>query len=150
MELDGKLLIVVGATLRAEIADRPLAYGLHDRVRAWVTRHEASLRSPVEPVVCSDLWYLNHGDLQARPTVCIGGPGVNALSRYLATQLPEEVKPGAAEPKVLIQVDPDFTDLRVCIWGSDHALTAKGVSLFVERYLDGYLRAVATQVEPEG
>ena len=70
---------------------------------------------------------------------------------------PEAELPGAAptppippgEPKVTIMIDPDFTHLRVGIWGTNHELTAKGVELFCERYLDGYLRACVTQVEPE-
>ena len=69
---------------------------------------------------------------------------MNALSSYLARHLVEEDR----EADVLLQIDPDFTDLQACIWGTDHGLTAHGVELFVERYLDGYLRAVATQIEP--
>ena len=33
------VLIVVGAHLRAEEADRPLAYRLCEQVQAWVARH---------------------------------------------------------------------------------------------------------------
>jgi len=39
-------------------------------------------------LVCSDVWYLNNDPLRSRPTISIGGPGVNALSAYLADKLP--------------------------------------------------------------
>jgi len=141
------VLIVVGSSLRAEEADRPLAYRLLRRIEAWAKRHREQMTLRMQPVICTDLWYINHADLQKRPTICLGGPGVNALSAYFAQHLPDDQK-NQPDPRVLIQIDPDFTDLRVCVWGSDHDLTVKGLQLFNRRYLDGFLRAVATQVEP--
>lgn len=144
--LDSLLLIVVGTQLRAEEADRPLAYRLKRRIERWLDEHADVLEGTIDPIVCSDVWYLNNEDLQQRPTISLGGPGVNALSAFFAQNLPEE----ADNPhQVLIQIDPDFIDLRVCIWGTDHRLTVKGLDLFTRRYLDNYLRAVATQVEPK-
>lgn len=140
------VLIVVGAHLRAEIADRPLAYLLQQHIRQWLDKHCQLLDVPIEPVVCSDIWYLNNHLLQQRPTLCLGGPGVNALSAYLSQQLPE---PHVRNQQVVIQIDPEFTDLRVCIWGTNHDLTLKGLDLFTNQYLEGFLRAVATQVEPK-
>ena len=139
-----RVMVVVGSHLRAEEADRPLAYRLIEEIETWKERYEAQLGVEIEPSVCTDLWYLNHDDLRRLPTVCIGGPGVNALSAYLAQHLSDDNK----QADVLLQIDPDYTDLQACIWGTDHALTAHGLQLFVDRYLDGYLRAVATQVEP--
>lgn len=49
---------------------------------------------------------------------------------------------------MIIQLDPEFVDLRVCVWGMNHELTIAALDHFVAKYLDGYLRAVATQVEP--
>ena len=138
------VMIVVGSHLRAEAADRPLAYRLVVEVEQWTERFEAQLGVEIEPMVCTDLWYLNHEELRQRPTICVGGPGVNALSAYLAQHLSEENR----HADVLLQIDPDYTDLQACIWGKDHELTAHGLQLFIDRYLDGYLRAVATQVEP--
>jgi len=80
------------------------------------------------------------------PTITLGGPGVNALSAYLADKLSPAL---VRDEKLLIQLDPDFVDLRVGIWGFDHALTAEALDLFINKYLDSYLTAVATQVEPE-
>ncbi|XAM00311.1 hypothetical protein OT109_02765 [Phycisphaeraceae bacterium D3-23] len=167
------VLIVVGSHLRAEEGDRPLAYRLRSRIEAWRDDHADQLTVPLTPIVCTDLWYLNHEQLQQRPTVCIGGPGVNAYAALSIQQVegaaeveelerydpddPEALEDtgeqfpgggGAGEPKVTIMIDPDFTHLRVGIWGTNHELTAKGVELFSERYLDGYLRACVTQVEP--
>jgi hypothetical protein len=140
------VLIVVGAHLRAEQGDRPLAYRLREQVDNWVDRHRDSLATPIQPVVCTDIWYLNNGSLHVRPTVSIGGPGVNALSSHFAQSITGR---GDDDPQVVIQIDPEFTDLRVSIWGTDHELTAKGLELFFKNYLESFLKAVATQVEPE-
>lgn len=139
------VLIVVGACVRGELADRPLAYKLQKRVRRWLTGHARTLQIDIEPIVCTDVWYLNSEELQTRPTISLGGPGVNSLSALLAQDLEEDPE---AENQVLIQIDPEFTDLRVAIWGTNHALTSKGLDVFSRQYLDGYLRAVATQIEP--
>jgi len=140
------VLIVVGACLRGEVADRPLAYKLQKRVRRWLTQHDAELEVAIDPLVCSDVWYLNSEALQAFPTISIGGPGVNSLAAYLAQDVEDEVS--SDEEQAVIQIDPEFTDLRVSIWGTDHRLTSKGLDVFSRRYLDSYLRAVATQIEP--
>jgi len=110
------VLIVVGSCLRAEEADRPLAYRLGRRIESWVKRHHQKLSLDMHPVVCTDLWYINHQQLQHRPTICIGGPKVNALSAYFAQHLPEAQR-DQPDPRVLIQIDPEFTDLRVCSLG---------------------------------
>ncbi len=141
------VLIVVGAHLRAEQGDRPLAYKLRDQVEAWVSKHSDALATPIQPVVCTDIWYLNHGSLHGRPTVSIGGPGVNALSSHFAQSITGQTDD---DQQVVIQIDPEFTDLRVSIWGTDHDLTAKGLDLFFKDYLESFLKAVATQVEPDG
>ena len=163
------VMLVVGSHLRAEEGDRPLAYALRRRIEAWRREHEEQLSVPLTPIVCTDLWYLNHETLQKRPTICIGGPAVNAYAAISLQQVegqpedtasldtpPDEVIsasiPGSGEggePKVTIMIDPGFTHLRVGVWGTHRDLTAKGVELFCDRYLDDYLRACVTQVEPE-
>ncbi len=52
------------------------------------------------------------------------------------------------DERLMVQLDPEFVDLRACIWGMDHETTVEAVQIFTERYMDGYLRAVATQIEP--
>jgi len=160
------VMIVVGSHLRAEERDRPLAYGLKTRIEHWREMHADQLDVPLTPLVCTDLWYLNHVDLQRRPTICLGGPGVNALAAINANQSDAELgdeqdqggasdqagagkRPESLEPRVTIMIDPDFTHLRVGVWGTDTKLTEKGIELFCDRYLDGYLRACVTQVEPK-
>lgn len=140
------MLVVVGAHLRAETADRPLAYRLVERIRAWMEKHGQAIVPPVMPIVCSDIWYVNDEALQSRPTISIGGPGVNALSAYYHQKLKTAF---AREDDMLIQLDPEFIDLRVSVWGKDHNLTVQALEMFVSKYLDAYLRAVATQVEPK-
>ncbi len=144
-EVGNLLLIVVGAHLRAEIADRPLGYRLAEVISNWLRQRSPKLNVRFAPVVCSDVWYMNQEKLQRRPTISVGGPGVNALSAYYAQKLNPAV---VSENQMIIQLDPEFVDLRVCVWGMNHELTIAALDHFISQYLDGYLRAVATQVEP--
>lgn len=138
------LLVVVGAHLRAEMADRPLAYVLVQQIRTWLDRHAGSLGEAFVPLVCSDIWYVNHRSLQRRPTISVGGPGVNALSAFFVDKLPTALQ----NNDMLIQLDSDLVDLRASVWGMNHETTIKAVNVFAETYLDAFLRAVSTQVEP--
>jgi len=140
------LLIVVGAHLRAEMADRPLAYRLSDRIEDWLEEHALDMNIRLTPVVCSDIWYVNQQALQNRPTVSLGGPGVNALSAYYANKLSSAL---VHDNQMVIQLDPEYVDLRVCVWGMDHEQTVHALDMFDAKYLDGYLRAAVTQVEPQ-
>src|SRR5690349_19038588 len=137
-ESSNLLLIVVGAHLRAETADRPLAYRLRERIHAWLEKHASGLNVPVRPVVCCDLWYMNHEELQGRPTISLGGPGVNALSHFFFQKLEANVLEGrgGGEQDKFIQLDREFIDLRVAIWGMDHDLTVDALELFNREYLD--------------
>ncbi|MEM0914633.1 MAG: hypothetical protein AAGB29_11940 [Planctomycetota bacterium] len=143
------LLIVTGSGLEPEAHDRPLAYDLSDRVVAWCGDHSDVMATPVVPVVVSDLAYLNHKSWRRLPTIGIGGPEQNAFTEYYASFLPEPDPIEDPERQVVIQMDPEFTDLHVSVWGSTSSLTQRGVELFCDDYLDRYLRAVATQVEPK-
>lgn len=140
------MLIVVGSHLRAEVADRPLAYRLRERISAWLEKFALHIDPPVLPVVCSDIWYVNQESLHGRPTISVGGPGVNALSAYFNDKLPAGV---VRRDNMVIQLDPEFVDLRACVWGMNHDSTVDALEFFCREYMDGYLRAVATQVEPK-
>ena len=140
------LLIVVGAHLRAEVADRPLAYNLRRSVVQWLKTRHANLNILAAPIVCSDLWYVNQQSLQKHPTISVGGPGVNALSAYYSQKLTPVL---VRDNQVAIQLDPEYIDLRVCLWGMNHQLTVEALRLFTDKYLEEYLRAVVTQVEPQ-
>jgi hypothetical protein len=129
------LVIVVGAHLRAEVADRPIAETLCLEI---LSRQERAELAGPAPIVCSDLWYLNDQALQRRPTISVGAPEVNAATAHLGSRLATCF---VIEGSLRIQLDPDYVDLRACLWGVDTAATATAVTLFGERYLDGFLDA---------
>ncbi len=140
------LLIVLGAHLGAELADRPLGYRLRDRIVRWQhdTLPPATARTPAasedEPLlaaVCTDLWYLNTPDLMARPTICLGRPELNAASAYWANRLPTAF---VIDETLRIHLDPEFINLQACVWGANDGATASGVDLFEQRYLEPFLR----------
>lgn len=124
------LPIVVGAHLRAELEDRALA----ERVRQAAAERVATL----EPVICTDLWYLNASDLQDRPTIAIGRPGLNAASAYFANRLPTVF---VVESSYQVQMDPELIDLRACIWGTDAAANEAAAEAFITRYLEKFVEA---------
>jgi hypothetical protein len=128
------LLIVVGAHPDAETTDRPLAYRLRDRIRRW--RLEQQL-DPSEPRTCTDLWYVNDRAMLDQPVLSVGAPEVNAASAMLGSRVPTAF---VVEDRFRIQLDPEFVDLRACIWGVDPAATAAGLDIFIDRYLDPFLR----------
>ena len=127
------LLIVVGACLRAETMDRPLAY----RVRDQALRRMYGVAG-FECVVLSDVWYLNSKELHDRPVISIGGPGVNHLSGYLQDQLPTSLM---VEHVLQIQMDLTLKDRRCTVWGMDHENTVEAVETFLEKgHLDRFLK----------
>lgn len=134
------ILIVTGVQLNAELGDRPLAYRVKDEMASAIARltpPEAG-DPPLVPVVVSDVYYLNSEPLQTRPTLSLGGPGVNALSAMLVDKLPTAV---AIENVLVIQMDLDMNDARAAVWGMNHLDTVRAVELFVARkYLDLFVR----------
>src|SRR5215203_4009608 len=140
IDTDRLICIVVGVQLRAELGDRPLAYRIEQELRQ---RLEAALGKPAEgepprlaPVVLSDVYYLNNDELQARPAISVGGPGMNALSAMLVDKLPTAV---AVEDTLVIQMDLDMDDPRCAVWGMNHLDTVRAVELFVNKYLDAFV-----------
>lgn len=150
------VLIVVGAHLRAEAADRPIAYWLRDRVLSWLDarfgraegaeENGARKPDPGDPrpghpcrvVVCTDVWYLNDASLRVWPTISLGGPGVNALSAYLADKLPGVL---VVDDVLMVQMDPELTEQTAAVWGVDHSATVSAAEAFAERYLDSFMTA---------
>lgn len=137
LDLDRIILIVTGAHLRAEIGDRPLAYRLRQAMLDWLGARDLG-SEPDHVVVCSDVWYLNQPELRERATVSVGGPGVNALTAYLADKLGSVF---TVEQRLVVQMDLEFASLSACCWGADHATTVGAVEAFVERYLDDFMSA---------
>lgn len=141
---DNLVLIVVGAHPRAEMHDRPVAYGLRQRIleglsRRGVEGEEGSLT----PLVVSDVWYLNDASLRHRPAVSVGAPGVNALSAYLGDKLPSAF---VVDDTLMVQMDLELAEVMACCWGVDAAATGAAVQAFCDRYLDGFLEAALRQL----
>jgi len=139
LDTESLLLIVVGAHPRAETGDRPQAYRLRQLI---ADRLSASFgpQPPLTPLVVTDVWYINDSGLRRRPTISIGGPGVNALSAYLGDKLPSAF---VVDDRFMVQMDLDLSDLIACCWGVSAEATANAVDAFVQRYLDGFLDASA-------
>ncbi len=138
-DADQLIVIVVGAHPRAEQNDRPLAYRLREQILSWLdARPGDELEFRRQPLVLSDLWYLNDQSLHLAPVVAIGEPEVNAVTARLATHLPTAF---IIEQSFRVQLDPEYIDLKACIWGDRPSSTGGGVDLFTERYLDAFLRS---------
>jgi hypothetical protein len=145
IEVENLILIVTGAHLHAEIGDRPVAYALQKRLTDWLARELPDDPGRPQVLVCTDLWYLNNDPLRARPTISIGGPGVNALTAFLADKLPSAF---AIENVLIVQADLEFTDCLACCWGAEPGATAAAVHAFEERYLDAFMDAAVRAGEP--
>lgn len=133
---DALLLIVVGASIRAELSDRMLAYRLREQIIHWQETHDC--HDPLLPVVCTDLWYLNAAELREQPAITIGDPETNAATAYHARRLPTAF---VIDETLRVQLDLDFIELVGCLWGVNASTTVSAVDLFIERYLDDYLQA---------
>lgn len=132
INLGRTIFVVTGLTLRAEEADRPLAYRLAQEITRRVPEG-----SPWRPLVISDVLFLNDKRLARCPVISIGGPGVNKLSAVVFQELACVL---AVDNTLIIQMDLDMNDLRCCLWGMDHDQTVQALELFLSRgYLDHFL-----------
>ncbi len=137
-QVEDLLLIVVGAHIKAEIADRPLAYRLQRLVRAWQAATLEEGDQVLLPVVCTDAWFLSESDLMRQPCIAIGEAGHNAAVAYYATRLPRAY---VVDNHCAVHCDQEFIDGSVCLWGAHPDGTEAAVEVFVARHLDAYLRA---------
>lgn len=153
---DRLITIVTGIQLRAELGDRPLAYHVEREVRAFLDAHLPE-RQPGElpllaPVVVSDVYYLNNDELQTRPTIAIGGPGMNALTATLVEELPTAL---AIDETLVIQMSLDAgaeaDDAHRCaVWGMNHLDTVRAVETFIAKgYLAAFLNGVMAREQGE-
>lgn len=149
VDIDRLIWIVTGVQLNAELGDRPLAYRVEREIKSRLQNllgetPEGEL-PPLAPAVISDVYYLNSEPARNRPTISIGGPGVNALSAELVNSLPTAV---AIENTLVVQMDVEMSDTRVAVWGMDHLETVRAVDLFIGRgYLDTFIKAVVEASE---
>jgi len=126
--------------LRAELADRPLAY----RMKTFIEQNLDQMGFDSTVVVLSDLWYLNVETLHRLPTISLGGPKVNALSAYLTKRLANAL---VVDNTLIIQMDLDEEDLRACIWGSNCQNTASALDIFIKKgYLGQFLHVAAARL----
>jgi hypothetical protein len=144
IDTDRLIVIVTGIQLKAELGDRPLAYRIEQLVRELI-QAEIPKEAPDDlprfvPVVVSDVFYLNNDEMQTRPTIAIGGPGMNAVSAMLVEPLPTAL---AIENELVIQMDLDMDDPRCAVWGMNHLDTVRAVETFIAKgYLDAFLKGV--------
>ncbi len=129
--------IVVGAHLRAELSDRQHATTIHRSIGSWAK--EQDVTGPPWPLVCSDLWYLNDTELRVQPTICVGHPDINAATAAISSRLETA---HMEDDRFLIQLDPEYIDLKCCIWGVDDEGTQAGVNHFVCGYLPKFLGSI--------
>jgi hypothetical protein len=127
----GLLLIVTGSSLRAEVADRPLAYYLQQKAGAQFERLGAEARR-FRIVVVSDVRWLHQEEWQSLPVVSVGGPGVNLVARKWLEEMPVSM---AVENRFFIQMDPELTEPRASVWGMNNSDTQIAVETFVQRFL---------------
>ena len=130
-------MIVVGVDIEPEEADRPMAYKLKSAI-------EASNKFGRHPfrkcLVISDALYEHDKLIQVCPTIAIGGPGVNAVARELAEKLPVYL---SKNNKYFIQLDRNFKELKISIWGMDRESTAKAIDMFMANgILDDFHKAI--------
>ncbi len=131
--------MVVGAHLRAEAIDRPLAHNVRDQIqRRLESRGAGEIPHLDHALVCTDLWYLNQPELRRRPTITIGPPEVNALTAYLADKIPSA---DARRGEWVVQFESG--DAMAACWGTSPGGTAHAVRVFLDRYLESFLAACA-------
>jgi hypothetical protein len=124
------ILIVTGSTLRAEDADRPLAYFVREQIL-----NRSSTDDILLVHVVSDYRYLNDRKFAELPTISVGGPGVNALSQKWLECVPFIL---IVEDEFFLQMDCNWP-ARSSVWGVDHETTRLAVSTFVDGHLDAFL-----------
>jgi len=134
-DLDNLVFVVCGATLRAEEMDRPLAYRIQEAVYERLEARDSEL----DCMVISDIWYLNNKAYHERPTISIGGPGVNHVSAYWWKRLDSVLN---IENVLLIQMSLDKPP-RACLWGMDHDHTVEALETFQQKgHLDRFVDAI--------
>lgn len=137
IDVNQTILIVVGTDVKPEEFDRPLAYRLQDAVNASSKLGKHPFR---KCLVISDALYKHNKIIQICPTIAIGGPGVNNAAAELVEKLPVYL---SKDNKYFIQLQSDFADPRISIWGMDRASTEEAVEMFIANgILDNFLNAI--------
>lgn len=144
VDTDRLFLIVVGASVEAEVWHRPLAYRLQELIDRWQEQYcDVDI---VDPLVITDAWYMANSQLHRRPCVAIGPPNLNALTAYLSDKIPAVF---GVEQRLVVQADPTFTHQHICLWGSGAAATAEALDAFADRYLEDLLKHIVAEEEEQ-
>ncbi len=134
--MENGILIVAGASLGAELRDRPLAYNLKNIIEGRLDAN--TIHTAV--AVISDMWYLSSENLHHLPVIALGSPGCNALSAYFFKRLENAL---VVDDILTIQMDLQLQDLRVALWGCCQNNTAEAMKIFVDNgYLDKFLQNI--------
>lgn len=135
VDTDETVVLVTGSGISAEERDRPLAYWLKQEIDRRGSGHPYR-----RGVVVGDVWYLENRIFHLNPTVAIGGPGANALSAELVSQLPGV---WSLEDRAFVQADLEGDPKRACLWGMDLGATSAAVEAFMQRgHLDRLLERI--------
>lgn len=151
IDTDRLIWIVTGVQLNAELGDRPLAYrieqAVRDALRPVIGTTQPGRSPRLAPVVVSDVYYLNSEQARGRPTISVGGPGVNAVSAMLVNEIPTAA---AIEDVLIVQMDLEVQDPRCAVWGMNHLDTVRAVELFVGKgYLETFVKGVVAAMDEE-
>lgn len=88
-------------------------------------------------VVVSDVAWFDTELFDGAPTIAIGGPGANAVTGRLVTEVPSVWTDG---DRVVIQARLDGSPPQVLLWGMDRFATSEAVEAFLDRgWLDEFL-----------
>jgi hypothetical protein len=137
IDVNQTVLIVVGMDIGPEEADRPLAYKLKTAIESTSYFGDHPFR---KCLVISDALYEHDKLIQVCPTISIGGPGANALAGKLVEELPVYL---SKNNKYFIQLNRDFKDQKIAIWGMDRNSTAKAIDTFMANgILKDFLKAI--------
>lgn len=131
------ILIVVGADLKPEEVDRPMAYKLKSAFESSPLFGKHPFR---KCLVISDALYRHDKIIKVCPTVAVGGPGVNLVAAEFVEKLPVYI---ARENRYYIQSDKDFSERKISIWGMDREATEEAIDTFIEKgILDDFLNTI--------
>jgi hypothetical protein len=135
VDTEETVVLVTGTSLTAEERDRPPAYWLKQEIDRRGVGHPYR-----RAVVVGDVWYLENRVFHLNPTIAIGGPGANGLSRQLAEAIPMQWH---EDDRSFVQTDFDGELKRGALWGINAGATSAAVEAFViHGFLDGLLEKI--------
>ncbi len=137
IDVNQTILIIVGIDIKPEEIDRPLAYKLKDAFESSSYFGNHPFR---KCLVITDALYKHDKIIQVCPTVAIGGPGVNSVAAEFVEKLHFYL---SQENRYFIQLDKEFSDPKISIWGMDRKATEEALDTFVMNgILEDFLKSI--------